>query len=881
MSSINLRPKLKDVVAFQLPEFIREQYPAFVQFVEAYYEFLDKNSVDLTQIRDIDTTLDDFIQYFKAELAHNYPVNSDKDTDRYLLKHIKDQYLAKGSEASYKLLFRLLYGKDVYMDYPGKSMLRVSDGRWTQDVSVFVRVDLGTAINLIGKTVDVQTSKKIYRTTQLAGGVTKVTANIENVLPFAGDIYEIFLDRNFYGEIIPGDVIKYKSEFQGQVLPVSAKVKVQNRGAGFSPGQVFQVSSGDGTSIWFKVLSTTTYTNDKGVSFDGGLKTIDVIKFGLGYNTDFSITVLPTSAVSARKKITKTPVAITYSLVPDVVGKAEVISGGAGYLVPPQVVIGGNGAGATGHAVIEDGVVKRIVIDSQGLGYTTAFVNIIPQVGDPGDGATAEITLGTNYLYEYKDTTSGFSESGYLNYGDYWDVTEHGRGALATATVNNDVITGFTIVNQGSGYTTATVEVTDPTGSGLEATPIISAGKITGFTITSYGYGYTDPTIVIDGDGVNAEATAIIKDGCITSINLTEGGSGYDIASPVIDILCPVDINGNVIDNGVGAKGKAVVNSSGVITSISVTAPGEGYILPPTVAAPKVYVRGSFGYADGAYVGTIARQFFVDSKDTVTGNPALLNVELGALAKYPGYYKTNDGFLSDSMFIQDSYYYQAFSYVIRIDEQLQKYASVVRTMLHPSGMAMFGEYSINNNIPLSVALTSLVKSLGVTLYDEVFAIEYLTHKTSKDVSDANIFPVDALDHLDFVKAANDSVTMIDPSEEYKTYFVKAVGFTGQFEHVFLIDDGGFRDVEKVFEDTLSLQEIYARLLTTKVFTDYQPTDDSTWGLDFTLNTIDDPLPGVYPEEGYLVLGDESAGTAPFEMGGYFSEIYVNGRNSTF
>ena len=709
MNILNVRPKLKDVVAYQLPEFIREQYPAFVQFVEAYYEFLDNNNVDLTQIRDIDTTLDDFIQYFKAELAHNYPVNSDKNTDRYLLKHIKDQYLAKGSEASYKLLFRLLYGKDVYMDYPGKQMLRVSDGRWQQDVSVFVRVDMGKAVNLIGKTVDVQTSKKIYRTTTLAGGVTKVTANIENVLPFAGDIYEVFLDRNFYGDIIPGDVIKYKSEFQGQVLPVSTKVKVQSRGAGFSPGQVFQVSSGDGTSIWFKVLSTTSYVDDKGFSHDGGLKTIDVIKFGLGYNTDFSITVLPTSAVSARKKITKTPVAITYSLVPDVVGKADVISGGYGYQVPPDVIIGGNGTGATAHAVVVNGEVTQIVIDNQGTGYTTAFVNIVPQVGDTGDGATAEITLGSNYIYEYKDNTSGFSESGYLNYGDYW----------------------------------------------------------------------------------------------------------------------------------------------------------------------------SYDFSDGAYVGTIARQFFVDSKDTITGNPALLNVELGALAKYPGYYKTNDGFLSDSMFIQDSYYYQAFSYVIRIDEQLQKYASVVRTMLHPSGMAMFGEYSINNNIDLTIGLKSLVKSLGITLFDEVVAIEFLAHRTTKDLSDTNIDPIDALQRLDFVKASEDSVAVIDPSAEYKTYFVKALGFTGQIEHVFSIDDGGFRDVIKVFEDTHYLLENYTRLLTTKAFTDYQPTDDSVWGLDYTLNTIDDPLPGVYPEEGYLVLGDESAGTAPFEMGGYFSEIYVNGRNSTF
>ena len=148
----NIRTKISNVVATQLPEFVRAEYPTFVAFVEAYYEFLENSQVDISKIRDIDSTLDEFIKHFKSELAHNYPNSASFDTERYLLKHIKDQYLAKGSEASYKLLFRLLYGKDVYMDYPGKQMLRVSDGRWQQDISLFVRVDVGDPISLIGKT---------------------------------------------------------------------------------------------------------------------------------------------------------------------------------------------------------------------------------------------------------------------------------------------------------------------------------------------------------------------------------------------------------------------------------------------------------------------------------------------------------------------------------------------------------------------------------------------------------------------------------------------------------------------------------------------------------------------------------------------------------
>mgnify|MGYP000116546020 CR=1 FL=1 len=698
------RTNIKDVVAGQLPEFVREQYPAFVAFVEAYYEYLEQNSVDLGTVRDIDLTLDSFIQYFKQELAHNYPISSSFDTERYLLKHIKDQYLAKGSEASYKLLFRLLYGKDVYMEYPGKSMLRVSDGRWQQDVSLFVRVEQGDPFALIGKTVDIQTSKKIYRTSVVPGSqrVNKVTANIENVVLFADNIYELFLDRNFYGEIFPGDVVKYQSDFQGQILPNTTKVKIQNKGANFKPGQVFQVSSGEGTPLWFKVLTIETYVNSKGETVEGGLKTIDLIKFGLGYTTDFSITVLPSSAVSTKKKIAKSVVSITYSLTPEVVGKVDMTSGGANYLQVPDVVVGGNGTGATAHAIVVDGEVTEVVIDNQGTGYTTAFINIIAQPGDTGSGAEGEVVLGSNYQYEYSDKTTGFTEGGYLNYGDYW----------------------------------------------------------------------------------------------------------------------------------------------------------------------------ASNYSDGAYVGTIARQFFVDAKDTIAGNPALLNVSLSAVAKYPGYYKTNDGFLDDSMYVQDSYYYQAFSYVIRIDEQLQKYASIVRTMLHPSGMAMFGEYSINNNIALNVALDSLVKSLGVTLYDTFAAEDFCALETSKDLSDSNIDPIDVLQKIIFGKHAEDSVTMTDPSVAFIRVITKNLGFTGQAEHTFAIENGGVRRVDKVFEDVYSgIIENYTRKSTTKAFNDYEPIMEY-WTFRLDLNTIDDPLPGVYPEEGYIVKN-------AYEQGGFFQDVYANSRDSEF
>jgi hypothetical protein len=640
--SADPRIALKNLAPSQLPEFVRAEYPTFVAFVEAYYEYLDSQTVDMEDIRDIDSTLDEYIKYFKAELAHNYPVvSTDSSRERFLLKHIKEQYLAKGSEASYKLLFRLLYGKDVFIDYPGRQMLRVSDGRWTQDVSIFVKVSQGDPNELIGKTIGIQTGKKIFNTNVLVGADTfsGVTASVQKavVVNEALDIWELFLDRNFYGDISPNNTVKYGSSFQATILPNTAKIKISDPGKNFRPGMVFQLNTGEGTPFWFKVATVTD---------TGGLKTIDVIKFGLFYNTNFSVTVLPTSAATSKVKRTTTVSDLTYTVNSN--GKIvyyDLLTSGQNYQSPPLVILTGNGTGAAAHSVIVDGKVTEVVVDSFGEGYTTIYAQLTNAPGDfTGNGASVKPIIGSDYDYKFVDKTSGFTESGYVNMGDYWDVTESGKGASAVATL----------------------------GSGLTA-------------------------------------------GQITSISITNGGSGYNYSKPIIDICTPLGANGIPINGGVKATAEAVV-TDGVITGVNITNHGSGYLTPPLIK-----VIGSYGYANGGYAGTIARQFFINANDTLGENPAILNVSLDAVSKYPGYYKTNDGFLDDSMFIQDSYYYQAFAYVLKIDEQLQKYASVVRSMLHPSGMAMFGEYSINNKIQLGVGLKSLVKSLGVTLYDSVVA----------------------------------------------------------------------------------------------------------------------------------------------------------------
>jgi hypothetical protein len=874
-NELDFRVGLKNLVAQQLPEFIRAEYPTFVAFVEAYYEFLDNQGVNLNNIRDIDETLEDYIKFFKAELAHNYPVVSkDYKTERFLLKHIKEQYLAKGSEASYKLLFRLLYGKDVFIDYPGRQMLRISDGRWQQEVSLFVKVSQGDASKVIGKTVTIQTAKRIYNTDVVKGvdAATAITATVENAIAIPGldNVYEIFLDRNFYGDIYPNNSIKYGSEFQAVILPCTAKIKINQPGKNFRPGMVFQLKTGEGTPFWFKVSS---------IDGNGGLKTIDTIRFGLQYNTDFSVTVLPSSAVSSKRKITQAVSNLTFKVDAGKIRDLEIVDGGVDYTLPPLITIDGDGTGAAAHAVISGGEIVDVIMDNLGDGYTYAFVNVTPDPLDvTGTGGALQALIGADYDYTFKDNTDGFTESGYLNEGDYWDITEHGRLAAATAIINDNVITDINVTNGGSGYTTATVSIADTTGTGTTASVVIESGVITKIVINNFGHNYTNPTVTITGDGAGAAATAVVRDGCVTGFNITNPGIGYDLNLPVIDIDYPNDGLGGKLPHKATAKPTI---SNGLITSIKVTYPGYGYTLS---SLPTVRIYGSYGYANGAYVGSIARQFFINASDTVGRDPAILNVSLEAVAKYPGYYKTNDGFLDDSMFIQDSYYYQSFAYVLKIDEQLESYASVIRSMLHPSGMAMFGEYSINNKVNLQVALTSLVKSLGITLYDEAIIMDGWQvdqngvpisgnfYSFYKDLSTTYSGITETITNIRTTKVLSEIfVNMTEPV--FTKVFGKRIGFTGSAETVFAIDEVAKKTFTKPVQDTTQLVENFTNKFYTKNTLDFQPVTEQH-AIDFTLNTIIDPLPGVYPETGFLVLN-------PYDEGSYQAEHYSNERDSTF
>lgn len=134
---IQSNQKTSLLVPFQLPKFISEDpdYANFTLFLQAYYEWMEKegNALDfaksLLTYMDVDTTSQQFLDYYLNDFMTYFPKEVLADQTK-VIKIARQLYQSKGTPASYKFLFRLLYNIDVDIFYTKDAVLKASGGSW-------------------------------------------------------------------------------------------------------------------------------------------------------------------------------------------------------------------------------------------------------------------------------------------------------------------------------------------------------------------------------------------------------------------------------------------------------------------------------------------------------------------------------------------------------------------------------------------------------------------------------------------------------------------------------------------------------------------------------------------------------------------------------
>jgi len=86
---------------------------------------------NLLSYADVDKTSGDFLEYFRRDFMPFI----DRDVlanKRLLQKHVQELYLAKGTKESYEFLFRILYGLEAEVVFPGDNVIKSSESEFSE-----------------------------------------------------------------------------------------------------------------------------------------------------------------------------------------------------------------------------------------------------------------------------------------------------------------------------------------------------------------------------------------------------------------------------------------------------------------------------------------------------------------------------------------------------------------------------------------------------------------------------------------------------------------------------------------------------------------------------------------------------------------------------
>ena len=128
-------------------------------------------------------------------------------------------------------------------------------------------------------------------------------------------------------------------------------------------------------------------------------------------------------------------------------------------------------------------------------------------------------------------------------------------------------------------------------------------------------------------------------------------------------------------------------------------------------------VSGIKGLGQISHVNLIDTPFGIVNPQSMSGfdggSGGVVSLQPSTTKKVAGYFSTTDGFLSADKKLQDSEYYQDYSYVIKAGISLEDYKDIVYDVLHPAGLKLIGEISILELIKLLIrGVETYVNILG-------------------------------------------------------------------------------------------------------------------------------------------------------------------------
>ena len=534
---IQSNQKTSLLVPYQLPEFIRDDpnYANFVLFLQAYYEWMEQNgnTLDVTKnllnYMDVDTTTDQFLQYFVNDFMSYFPQEILADKTK-AIKIAKQLYQNKGTPASYQFLFRVLYNSDVDFFYTKDALLKASAGKW------YVPRSLKLATN--------DQNFLQIQNLRLFGNFSKSIATVEAAI-FDGLKTEVFIS----------DIERL---FQsGETVTV---VDNRNQPVYFLNGQIVPKGTLNAESLTALIVGQISQINidpnNRGLTY----RVADPVVVYGGLNSNVASPVGATAQVG--------------SVTSGSIQRVTVVTEGYGYTFStPNNVIGGANT--------------QIVFSTLSGDSPQAPIATVGTLDSVGQANVSMIPLDSIQLKQYHYIGNIATSSGANTYNPntgLWTQQKYQFANLVTANANTTLANAFTF----GGFATFPISsvIVQNQGGGLDQQPTVSA--ISEYTTDAYGqtnlanlgilasikivdggrnYSNGDTVVLIGGSGFGAYANVTVVDanGTIQNVaykadttgNYPIGGLGYfnSLPTPIVANVSPGTITTSNTSNVVTGTG--------------------------------------------------------------------------------------------------------------------------------------------------------------------------------------------------------------------------------------------------------------------------------------------------------------------------------------
>jgi len=284
--------KLPVKAANSLPEFFQEEFPTFQKFIDIYYQYKSQareGYLTIGSIKDIDEVGAKYLEAFYKTFANNMPVFPYMGMADFV-RNAKKFYVSRGSEDSFRFLFRIMFGMDIEFKYPKENMFSPSSGKWSQKVTIYLRVTIGTIDGtLIGKKLLIKNPSgssltltvKSYRLISQSVG-NSIWVDSENwddidvwadTVAVTGSLYEIEVEQFASQTVSTGDRVfalinpsTLAYTLQGEITSTLSSYTVTTPGTDFRLGSVHEYNSPSGM-LSYRVTALDSNKGIKRIEF--------------------------------------------------------------------------------------------------------------------------------------------------------------------------------------------------------------------------------------------------------------------------------------------------------------------------------------------------------------------------------------------------------------------------------------------------------------------------------------------------------------------------------------------------------------------------------------------------------------------------------------